>query len=337
MQTIFYIAVLTIATFIWGYIFYKKDYHPQPIKVIIQIFGIGLFSMMPVFGYKYIYQNYLPKLAEYSIFQPLFDSFILKGILFFILNLALLSFILLILSGLLTGLLTFFKHETIQNIKNSIKDIEFGFVTVSVMVGILIYLESFLEDIWNMPIVNTILGTILFLTIIEEFIKHLVVRFVDDKKIKDIDDAITLSIMVGLAFSLMETIVYAYTSGDMSLIIYRSLLTIPVHLIASAIFGYYYGLSHFAKPIIKKDGGEKTYKFNINWIHRILTLKKSTVYEEEKIVEGMGLAVLFHTVCNILSELNLAYFVIPILVIGLFFVSNSYKESLLIYKKLHIH
>lgn len=337
MQTTLYIAILALATIIWGYIFYKKDYHPQPLRVIGQIFGIGLFAMIPVFAYKYIYQNYLPMLAEYQIFQPLMDSFFLKGLLFFILNLVILSTVLISISALLTSVLTFFKHETLVNIKESLKENEFGFITVSVLIGLLIYAESFLENIIHIPIINTILGTVLFLTIIEEYIKHLMVRFVDDKKLKDIDDAITLSIMVGLAFSLVETIIYAIASGDVSLLMSRALISMPVHLVSSGIFGYFYGLSHFAKPLTKKTVGEKTYKWNIKWLHKILTLKRSTVYEEEKIIEGMSLAVLFHGTCNILFELNLAFVVIPILVLGLIIVSYFYKESHILYKLIKVH
>ena len=334
---VLYIASLVVATFVWGYIFYKKDYHPQPFKVIAQIFGIGLFSMVPVFAYKYIYQNFLPMLSEYQIFQPLLSSSILSGIFFFLINLILLSTLLFVISGVLTGLLTLFKHETIQNIKDALRDSEFGFITVSILIGFLIYFETFFQNILSIPIVSTILGTILFLSIIEEYVKHLIVRFVDDKKLKDIDDAITLSIIVGLAFAFMETLIYSFASGDMSLIFYRSLLTIPIHVIASGIFGYYYGLAHFAKPLTKATVGEKTYRFNFKWLHKILTFKRSTVYEEEKIIEGMGLAVLFHTTCNVLFELNLAFVVIPILVIGLIVLSYLYKDSHVLYRLLHAH
>jgi len=56
---VLYVTLLVVATFIWGYIFYKKDYHPQPFKVIAQIFSIGLFAMIPIFAYKYIYSIYM--------------------------------------------------------------------------------------------------------------------------------------------------------------------------------------------------------------------------------------------------------------------------------------
>jgi RsiW-degrading membrane proteinase PrsW (M82 family) len=158
------------------------------------------------------------------------------------------------------------------------------------------------------------------------------VKFVDDKKLKDIDDAITLSIMVGLAFSLIETFIYAYLAGDMSLMIYRAFLSIPVHIVASGIFGYFYGLAHFAKPLVKANGGEKTYKFNIKLLHKVLTLKKSTIYEEEKIMAGLFFATFFHAICNVLFELNFAFVVIPILVLGLLALSYLYKKSHVLYR-----
>jgi RsiW-degrading membrane proteinase PrsW (M82 family) len=334
---VLYVTLLVLATFVWGYIFYKKEYHPQPLKIIAQIFGIGLFAMIPVFAYKYIYQHYLPILSENKIFSPLLESSLLSGLFFFIINLTLLSCVLFTISAIVTGLLTRFNHDTLTNIKKAMDENELGFVTVSMMIGLLVYLESFVQKTWDVPILNTILGALLFLTIIEEFVKHLMVQFVDDKKLKDVDDAITLSIMVGLAFGFIETIIYALVTGELSLLMYRAFLSIPVHLISSGIFGYFYGLSHFAKPITNKTVGEKTYRLNIKWLHKILTLKRSTLYEDEKMVEGLGLAVLFHGTCNVLFELNLAYIAIPILVIGLIIISYLYKESRIFYRMIHAH
>lgn len=293
--------------------------------------------MAPVFAYKYIYQHFLPIIAEYEIFKPLLHSSLLSGIFFFLINLILLSVLLFTFSATISLLLTLFKHDTLANIKDAIKECELGFVTVSILIGFLIYFETFIQNILNIPIINTILGTILFLSIIEEYIKHLIVRFVDDKRLKDIDDAITLSIMVGLAFGLMETFIYGFINGDLSLLFFRSLLTIPVHVIASGIFGYYYGLSHFAKPLTNATVGEKKYRFNSKLLHTILTLKRSSIYEDEKMVQGMGLAVLFHTTCNILFELDLAFAVVPLLAIGLLLLSYLYKDSHILYRLIHAH
>ena len=160
MQTAFYAIALVVATYLWGYFFYKKDYHPQPISVIVQIFCMGLFAMIPIFGYKAIYQNYLPMLAEYEIFKPLLANPFLIGLTYFGFNLVMLYTVLFTLSGLLTLVLTFFKHETLQNIKRAIREESLDFIGVSMMIGVLIYIESFIQTSFGIRIVQTVLGTI---------------------------------------------------------------------------------------------------------------------------------------------------------------------------------
>lgn len=331
-MTLFYVTLLILTTLIWGYIFYKKDYHPQPLKVIVQSFVAGIFAMGPVFAYKYVYQHYLPMLSEYQVFRPLLDSALLSGISVFALNLASLSLLLFVLSGITSALLNFFNHSVLINLKNAIKSEPLGFTFVSLLIGVAIYLETMAQNIFSIPVIGTTLGTILFLAIIEEYIKHLMVRISDDKKLKDIDDAITLSIVVGLAFAFIETLMYSFIVGDMSLIIYRSMVSIPIHLIASGIFGYFYGLAHFSKPIVNLEGGEKTYRKK--WLPRLLTLKRSTVYHEEKIIGGIFFATVFHAVMNIFFEFGLGFLAVPLIVLGVVMLFKMYKlgksESLLI-------
>ena len=335
MHVAFYVTLLIVTTLIWGYIFYKKDYHPQPLKVVGQSFVIGLFAMVPVFAYKYMYQNFLPMLAEYQIFRPLLDSPLLSGIAVFVFNLVLLSLLLFIFSGIVSILLNFFNSSALLNLKNALKEEPLGFTMVSILLGVVIYLETLAQNILYIPIVGTILGSILFLAIIEEYIKHLMVRITDDKKLKDIDDAITLSIMVGLAFAFIETIIYSIAVGDMGIIFYRSMITIPIHIVASGIFGYYYGLAHFAKPIVKLEGGEKTYRKKL--LPKILSLKRSAVYREEKIIEGTFFATVFHAGMNILFEFSLGFLAVPCIILGIVIIFHLYKageiESKLILSK----
>jgi RsiW-degrading membrane proteinase PrsW (M82 family) len=322
-MSLFYITLLVLTTLIWGYVFYKKDYHPQPLKVIGQSFLMGLFAMIPVFAYKYVYQNYLPMLAEYQIFRPLLNSSILSGFGVFIFNLVILSLILFAFSSIISILLNFFNHSVLTNIKNAIKDEPLGFTFVSVLIGISIFLQTALQKFLSIPIIGTVLGTILFLAIIEEYIKHLMVRITDDKKLKDIDDAITLSIVVGLAFAFLETIIYSLAVGDIGIIFYRAMISIPIHIVASGIFGYYYGLAHFAKPIVQLEGGDKTYRKK--WLPKILSLKKSTLYHEEKMVEGIFFATLFHAAMNLLFELSLGFLAVPFIVLGVVMIFKMYN------------
>lgn len=325
MVALFYVTLLILTTLFWGVLFYKKDYHPQPLKVVGQSFVVGLFAMVPVFAYKAIYQNFLPMLSEYQIFRPLLDSPLLSGISIFTANLVILSLVLLALSGLISLLLNVFSHTILLNLKNALKDEPLGFVLVSLLLGMAIYLQTFAQNLLNTTVIGTVLGTILFLAIIEEYIKHLMVRITDDKKLRDIDDAITLSIIVGLAFAFLETIIYSFAVGDMRLIFYRIIVTIPIHLVASGIFGYYYGLAHFAKPIVKADGGEKTYHAKL--FHKMLTLKRSTVYHEGKMVEGIFFATLFHAVANLLFELGIGFLSVPLIVVGMAVIFQFYKKG----------
>jgi len=332
--TLFYAILLAIATFIWGWIFYKKEYHPQPYKVIAISFVAGLFSMLPVFGYKYVYVHFLPQLSEVRILESLLQSAFFDGLLFFFVNMLIVVSILTLFSGTISLLMTHFKHETLQNIRNALKDDEFEYVTMSSMLALLIFSEKLLEKFLDVSIIHTMVGVIMFLAVIEEYVKHLTVRFIDDKKLKDVDDAITLSIVVGLAFAFVETIIYAINTGDMAIVLPRALLTMPIHLICSGIFGYYYGLASFAKPILAAECKEKKYQIKFKWFHTILRMKKSDVYEEEKIAQGLVMATLFHTAANILFELNLAYITVPLIVIGLMAITYYYKESHFIYRLL---
>lgn len=298
-------------------------------------FVAGMMAMIPLFAYKYIYENYLPRLSDIALINLLWKSTILSGLFFFILNLLIITVLLTVLSGGINLILTKFKHETLVNIQGTLKDDEFEFVTMSTMIALLVYGERIIENTFNKNIVNTVVGTILFLAIIEEYVKHLTVRFIDDKKIKDIDDAITLSIIVGLAFAFVENIIYAINVGSMAVVLPRALLSIPIHLISSGIFGYYYGLAHFSDPITKAMHIKGRYKIKFKWLHTAFSMRKSEVYKEEKTAQGLILATLFHTTANVLFELNLAYITVPLTVAGLIVLSYFYKESHTLYKLLH--
>lgn len=291
--------------------------------------------MIPVFGYKYIYVNFLPHLSEIKVLHSLLNSAIFDGILFFFINMFIIVSMLTLFSGIVSLLLTRFKHETLENIRNTMKDDEFEYVTMSTMIALLIFIERLLEEYLDVSIIHTVVGAFMLLAVIEEYVKHLTVRFIDDKKIKDVDDAITLSIVVGLAFAFIESIIYGITTGDMAIVLPRALLTTPIHLIASGIFGYYYGLGHFAKPILEAEHRQRKYQIRFKHLHTILRMKKSDIYEEEKIAQGLVMATLFHTIANMLFELDLAYVNVPLIVGGLILVSYFYKESHFIYRLLH--
>lgn len=325
MQSLLYFTGLVLATILWGIIFYKKDYHPQPISVLLQIFWIGLLGIAPVFAYQFIYQHYFPFLSSYKIVQPLFASSFLSGLMSVLFSVCLLALLLFLLSFVLTLILTLFSRTTLSNSYRALRDEPLNFLAVSVIMVTFLFLQNVFQRWVSFPILTAASSSLIFLVIIEEYVKHLMVRLVDDKKLKQVDDAITLSVMVGLAFAFIETILYAFMAGELDLIPYRIFLSMPVHLVASGIFGYFYGLAHFAQPITAQLSGRQRF---FHFLHRVLMLKKATVYREEKMLEGLLLATVFHSLCNVLFDLGLAFIVVPMIVAGLWIIFVLYDEKM---------
>jgi len=96
--------------------------------------------------------------------------------------------------------------------------------------------------------------------VIEEYMKHLSVRATDDDKFMNIDDAIEYSIIAALGFAFIENIMYFYFiwihQGVDALFIsfiFRSIFSTFAHILFSGIYGYFYGIAHFAKPILEES------------------------------------------------------------------------------------
>jgi fatty acid desaturase len=62
-------------------------------------------------------------------------------------------------------------------------------------------------------------------------------------------------------------------------------------------------------------------------LHRILTLKRSTLYSEEKLIEGFLFATTFHALANVLFELSLGIIAVPLIVFGVWLVTRLYKTG----------
>ena len=144
-MSLFYGTLLAVATFMWGFIFYKKEYHPQPFRVLALSFVGGALSLLPVLGYRYVYLHYLPLLSEIELIDHLFNSSFLSGLFFFLVNMAIITTMLTVFTSVISLLLTRFKHETLMNIRDTLKDDEFEYVTMSMMIALLIYGERIVE------------------------------------------------------------------------------------------------------------------------------------------------------------------------------------------------
>jgi RsiW-degrading membrane proteinase PrsW (M82 family) len=146
--------------------------------------------------------------------------------------------------------------------------------------------------------------SLVFLAFAEEYSKHLVVRFTDDDSIRSIDDAIEFSVIVGLAFAFAENVLWYFpkllAEQDTGMLVLRSVLTVLMHAVASGIFGYFYGLAHFASHEVRRGHGGRGPLYR--GLHRTFLFSREGIYHEAKLFEGLVLAGVFHAVYNLAAS-----------------------------------
>ncbi len=197
----------------------------------------------------------------------------------------------------------------------------------------------------------SVIITFMFVGIIEEIMKLISVHLVDDDEIKNIDDSIEFFIIAALGFSFTENILYFYniwiSQGPQNLLlpfIFRSSFSTFAHLVFSGVLGYYYGVAHFAGPILQEEIRGNRAKVTV-FLHKIFNLRKSKLFHQEKLLEGIIISVGLHAIFNILLEMNLTFLIVPFLVGGymalnyLFDKKENHKEygKLLRFVRNHPH
>lgn len=202
-------------------------------------------------------------------------------------------------------------------------------------INILAYSKNFENDLIGISgfvmIPLSVIIAFAFVGIIEEIMKMSCVHAADDNKIRHIDDAIMFAILAALGFAFTENILYFYTiwtkQGPANLLVpflFRSVFSTFAHILFSAMFGYYYGIAHFAKPFLQEELRNNRHTF-WDWYHRVFKWKTAELFHEEKMLEGLTLAVGLHAIYNIFLEMNWTFIMVPYLVIGYLFVSHLFK------------
>ena len=181
----------------------------------------------------------------------------------------------------------------------------------------------------------SIIITFMIVGIIEEVMKMISVKVVDDDEIKTIDDSIEFFIIAALGFSFTENILYFYNiwlahgSGNLFLpFLFRSSFSTFAHLLFSGVLGYYYGTAHFAKPILQEELRKNRKHWTV-WMSKVFFIKKETLFHEERLLEGLIISIGLHALFNILLEMNLTFMIVPFLVSGYLAINYLFdkKES----------
>lgn len=338
---LFLIVLAIVPSAIWFYFFYKKDPSPVPLKNLILTFFVGCFSVVPLFTYQTIYRDYayekifevyLMELAPSMFIENYIANLALQGFISFFSAILFLAVLISVLSALLTIVLTFFYKQTFKNVWHALIIETTNFTAFGVIIALIISVEVVISSYVDRNIVTSTLGLFMVLAVMEEYVKHLMVRFTDDHRIRDIDDAIEMSLVVGLAFAFVENIVYFVNYRDQiwTIFVGRSVFSLFAHILFSGIFGFYYGTAHFAKYIYFLRARVHGQVFQLpRFVHKILHLKGHVTYHEQKLMEGLVLATVIHTIFNLLLEFNWTIAIVPFLLIGYFFLSYllSHKEN----------
>lgn len=140
--------------------------------------------------------------------------------------------------------------------------LSFFFFLVFVMAfGFAYVFKNFAEPYFSIyiPSYLGIFGAMFCIGFSIEYGKNIIVRFVGHKYFHRIDDVIDLSFATALGFTFYENI-YTFLpffangfSFDTPVtlvkeVIFQIFYVLPIHMFCSGVFGFYYGLSHFATP-----------------------------------------------------------------------------------------
>jgi RsiW-degrading membrane proteinase PrsW (M82 family) len=138
---------------------------------------------------------------------------------------------------------------------------------------------------------NFLLQVFLSVALVEELTKFIAVRIkaYSSPHFREVMDGIVCTVAAGLGFATLENVVYILQSG-LSVAITRAFLSVPGHAVWAGIMGFYIGLA----------------KFNA----------RSKSQERLRVIEGVGIATIFHGVYDLLVFSESLLGVIAISVVG---------------------
>ncbi len=328
LDFIFIVLMILFPVLLWMWVFQQQQREKR--AYVALAFLAGMLSVLPIKLYERYWDVVIYKLETLSLFSALADvvnfqslptlmAFIITSMIVALglfLFVAIMMFFLEIISG----------DNTIATFRKKFRRImeePAFFVTVGIFIGLYAYFSTFSlhEKIYFFLIVG----------MLEEFVKHLVVRFSDEFKLRSVNDAIAFSIVVALGFAFVENILYfvqisqnAFVDQELYvLMMLRSVVSVSAHIIFSAIFGYFYGISQFSTRLYRKKVIEKR-AFFINLIHKIIHLKAKTVFHEEQLFLGLFCAMGLHAIFNSLLEFGQLSLVIPFLTALMFLVLHLF-------------
>ncbi len=334
-NSLLYGAMSLLPILAWLYFFQKKN--PEKRSYVALTFFAGMLAVIPIKLYETYWDTavlYFEHVNVFRYIETLAHLPNLSKFLAYITINALVGIGFFVFTGLLMFVLEMVTRDnTLSVFKSKVKKVlesPLFFISIGILCGMVaFFLSSVLNNrIWFFVVVG----------MLEEFVKHLVLRFSDEEKVQSVDDALSFAIVVALGFSFVENIVYFHNFASLAstgvkqlsvFFILRSTISVMAHVCFSAILGYFYGVAKFSREIYQQEVQEHKHPI-IRKMHHILHMKGSTLFHEEKMMEGMLYAMICHAVFNWLLEMGKTSLMIPFLMILFFFILSLFHR-----KKLH--
>lgn len=306
-----------IPVLLWGILFYINNPRKQSAKEIISIFLLGSFSVIPVLLFHEYLMIYL--LEYFMETLNIHDSSIVLSVLKLIL---IFLFIVLfnILFALIQSIVIRIKYKIpCRESFKSLYEKLFSFLPILIFFGIFFVFELISQFAFQMEFLISVLGGIIMFAVLEEYFKYIINPFLIYKKINSVGAALVNSLYIGLAFAFVENIYFVTTIwGEPDFWVtfgFRSVFTTLLHVSASGIIGYFYGLCTFSKSIVTKFEIEKSEYKSFSKIRKVLGLEKKSIFTSISIVQGFFLASILHMLYNLLLFYGLKYVAAIIVII----------------------
>lgn len=356
---------------IWGYIFYKKS--PENRKTVLISFVAGALSVIPMFVWQHSWKfsfDFLgikiPHLNIYDYVRTLSSHPSLENFISFTAIVLAVSLVIYVAAAIIifcadllfgTSIKTAYKNVFRRSLEEPLI-----FVSTGLMIALLVVLISgplsfFFGSDTAYRFVLGSFWTAIMIGFLEEYSKHLVVRFADDEAIYSVDSAIEFSVLVALGFASFENILYfvdklwlspctgveianneclfnagtglyMHQVGVLLLpFVFRSLLSTLAHLVFSGIFGYFYGVAHFASYELQAAEKRRWGMFFWEGLHKLFRMKTTVLFHEMKILQGLVFAMVFHGLFDFALDQEKTFITVPMIFGGYMYLSYLFQKK----------
>jgi len=328
-------AMSLLPILVWLFLF--RNSLPKNKQFIVMTFIAGMLSVIPIKLYEKYWDVGLLYLEHTNLFVHLGNLLSINSgaaLLSYLVATVVVVFGIFVFVGLMMmGLELLSGDNSFRVYRRKLKSVletPFFFILVGLMCGVVAFAGTLTlhEKVWLFMIVG----------ILEELTKHLVLRFGDEEKIHSVGEAIQFSVVVALGFAFVENLQYFSNISQMSLfswsqfmmlVLLRSIVSVGAHVSFSAILGYYYGIAKFANEIYKQEVIENRHPL-LEKIHDVFHLRGAIVFHEQKMLEGVLLAMVLHGVYNSLLEFGFVSVALPMVGMMMFMVVGLlHKKKLL--------